>query len=92
MRAHSEQRAMVVAVHGVSSEEKKEHGRQELHQASESEVQRTMRNFVDLPADRDGLHFGTKDNAKAGDLVKAESGELEGGRAGGESLVSTGHE
>ena len=50
---------------------------EELRQADQTQVQWAFGNFVDLPADRNGLHFGGYDDAEAGELIIDERGIAE---------------
>ncbi len=72
--ADGENLAAVEAVGRVPRHEKKQDAGKELREAHEAEIERTLRDFVDLPADRDRLHFRGKHDAESRDLIEHKSG------------------
>jgi hypothetical protein len=52
----------------VAGNKKQQDSRQKLHEPRQAEVQRALRDFVDLPADGHRLHFHREDHARAGGL------------------------
>src|SRR5262249_26770406 len=65
--------AAVVTVGGVAGDQEKQDRGKKLHQAHKAKIERTMRNFIELPADSDGLHFRGEDREKTGGLKTDES-------------------
>ena len=51
----------------------KSNSRQELAKADQPQIKCAVRNVVNLPSDRDGLHFGGSDYKKSRDLVENKS-------------------
>jgi hypothetical protein len=72
------------------NEEEKDSG-QELRQTHKPEIERALGDLVDLPADRNRLHFRCEDDAKAGRLKKYKAGILERDAAGGVGVFGCGH-
>jgi hypothetical protein len=69
--------AAVKNVRHMASREEKHDAGQELGQANQSEVERAFGDFVDLPADGDGLHFQSEHNKAARTLKYFERGIAE---------------
>jgi hypothetical protein len=65
--------------------------RQELNETRQSQIQRSPRDLVHLPANGNGLHLRAEHNAESRDLVEAEAGKLENRGAGGEPLIPGRH-
>ena len=76
--AGDQQLAAVQAVRRVTRDQKQQNARQELRQTHQSQVERPLRDFVDLPADRNRLHLQARNNAKARQLVGRKVRKSEG--------------
>jgi hypothetical protein len=63
-----------VAVGGVPGDEEEQDAGKKLCEADEAEVERSVRDFVDLPADGDRLHLERGHDEEARDLVEREVG------------------
>ena len=61
----------------MAGDEEEKHAGKELSEADEAEVEGALGGGEDLPADRDGLHFESDDQAETGDLEEAEIAEAE---------------
>ena len=64
--------AAVENVGDVACQEKQNNTGEELRQADEAEVEGALGDFVDLPADGDGLHFEGEHDEAAGALKNLE--------------------
>jgi hypothetical protein len=77
----------------MAGDEKKENAREELHEADESQVERALSDFVDLPRDRDGLHLHGNNHARASSLKEQEIWMVESGAAvGSRGVFGFGHQ
>ena len=75
----------------MSGDQKKKNVRQKLRQAHIAEVERTARDFVNLPAHGDREHLQTRNHEQALDLVKREIEMAEGGQPGMRVALGFGH-
>src|SRR5256885_11294449 len=64
--------AAVENVGDVARQEEQNNTRKELGQADKAEVEGALGDFVDLPADGDGLHFEGENDEAAGGLKNLE--------------------
>src|ERR1700693_5632616 len=71
--AQHQQSAAIEAVRHMSGNQKQSDSRQKLAESDEAQVKRAVRDVVNLPTDRDGLHFGGRDYKKSRDLVEGKS-------------------
>src|ERR1700732_942629 len=71
--AQHQQSAAIKAVSHMSGNQKQSDSRQKLAESDEAQVKRAVREVVNLPADRDGLHFGGRDYQKSGSLIEGKS-------------------
>src|SRR5450759_4881236 len=62
----------------MTRNQKEQNARQELGEAHQAQVERTLRDFIDLPADRNRLHLQAGNHEKARQLVERKVGESEG--------------
>src|SRR5579883_3268115 len=81
----------IETVRDVAGEKKQDNAGKELRQPGQAQVERPVRNVVNLPADGNRLHLGAKDDAKSRNLVEAESGELKRRGPRGFGVVAGGH-
>jgi hypothetical protein len=55
---------------GMPRQQEQENAGQELRQSDQSQIQGLLGDFIDLPADGDGLHFERSHDEKPCDLVE----------------------
>src|SRR5580704_6086321 len=70
--AQHQQSAAIEAVSHMSGNQKQSDSRQELAESDKAQVKGAVREVVNLPTDRDGLHFGGRDYKKSGNLIKGK--------------------
>jgi hypothetical protein len=75
----------------VARDQEQENAREELGQADEAEIQRPLRDFVDLPADRDRLHLPGKYDEETRQLEKNETGISKSDSPGGSGILGCSH-
>ena len=66
------------AVRCVAGEQEQQNAWGKLGQANQTEIERAMRERIDLPAHRDGLHFGRRGDQNPGAHEIAEVRIAEG--------------
>ena len=64
----------VETVSDVTGDKEEEDAGEKLREADETEVERALGDFVDLPADGYGLHLGGENDAESRDLVEDKGG------------------
>src|SRR5215813_8183660 len=75
--AQNQDFAAVENICNVSRDEKENDAGKELREANKTEVERALGDFVDLPADGDGLHFHGEHDETARRLKNRERGVAE---------------
>ena len=61
-------------VGSMARQQKQKDSRQKLRESDQAQIQRSTRDFVDLPSHRDRLHFERGHDEEARDLVEREIG------------------
>ena len=75
----------------MARDEEQENAWEELGQADEAEIQRPLRDFVDLPADRDRLHLPGEYDEETRQLEKNETGISESDSPAGSRILGCSH-
>src|SRR5271157_4702500 len=64
----------IETVRGMAGDEEQENTGKKLRQTDETEIERPLRYFVDLPANGDGLHFRGENNTETHQLERTKLG------------------
>jgi hypothetical protein len=72
--AHAQNLAAIEAVGSVAGDQKQKNARQELCQANQPKIERAVGDLINLPTNRNGLHFDGGDDEKTRYLEQHEVG------------------
>ena len=81
----------VEAIRDMAGDQKQQNAGEKLRQSDETKIQRPFRDFIDLPADGDGLHLSGENDKETAQLEKNETRIRESNSSGGVEVLGCSH-